>query len=285
MKIKNLVAILLTLALAFLGASCKAKEQKTIEYPAEVFGEVVESQPISVVSLSPALTEICYDLGFEMTLDGVSDFCTLKDEKDALSLGTAQNPDIKKLVSLKPQAVILSQPLAERDLKALLEADIDTYIFDTPKTKDELWHLYDQMGELFSGKAQGVKRARERYLPYKEKLQSISPILEGKTVALIPDKDIILKNKDGLIGIFIDALGGKIAVDEKALATAEVIIAGEKEKEENILQKEELKASPATKDKAILRLDFDTILRGGFDAIDDIEKFAKENAPKKEIEQ
>lgn len=272
--LSTVLALILSLSLTACGSATKGEK----EYPTEVCGEKIESQPISVVSLSPSLTEICYDLGFETTLDGVSDFCTLKDDKDALRLGTPQNPDIDGIISLKPDVVILNQPLLSSDYKKLLQADIKTVVFKTPTAENELWELYDQMGTLFSGKVTGEERAREKYNPYKEKLSNIKPIFDGKIVAFVPEKGIILTKDDGLIGIFLKTLGLELAKDEKALSSADLIIAGKNENLDTIFQKEELKASPAVKNKAGLKIDTDVLLRGGFDAISLLDDFANENA-------
>ena len=277
MKIKRLISLglVLTMALSFVG--CGEGRTENIEYPVQIYGETIETQPISVVSLSPSLTEICYDLGFEMTLDGVSNNCVLHDKTDAVFLGTAQNPNIEGILELKPDIVITNSPLTERDYKELLEADIKTIVFEAPKGIKEMWELYDDMGRVFSGKATGTDRAREKYEPYKYKIQKQKPIFDGAIAVFVPHSDIILKSENKLLEDFLAVLGARLATTDEEIKNAQIILAHKDADLEKVFGNELLKDSPAVKGKKAIAIDTDVLLRGGFDACQLIEDISMEN--------
>ena len=77
------MALLLLLSLA--GCAGKDKEESSSslpeesqpqEYPVSIGDETISAQPAKVISLSPALTEICFDMGYGTQLSGVSDYCS-----------------------------------------------------------------------------------------------------------------------------------------------------------------------------------------------------------------
>ena len=68
---------------------------------------VVPAAPQRVVSLSPAVTEIMFDLGAGDLLVGRTDFCVYPPEAEAIpSIGGISNLNIEKILSLNPDLVI-----------------------------------------------------------------------------------------------------------------------------------------------------------------------------------
>ena len=70
-----------------------------------------------IISLSPNITEILYSLNAGDRIAGVTDFCDKKG-KDAESVGGVLNPNIEKIISLKPDLII---SLPAENLKARIE--------------------------------------------------------------------------------------------------------------------------------------------------------------------
>ena len=84
MKQKRILPFLLAAAL-LLGltgcgdssdsSSLPEEEPENLEYPVSIGDETIPARPEKVVSLSPALTELCFDMGYGDQITGVSDYC------------------------------------------------------------------------------------------------------------------------------------------------------------------------------------------------------------------
>ena len=62
-----------------------------------------------IVSMTPALTEICYELGLEESLVGVTTYCDYPPEaKQKEKIGGFANPDHEKIIALDPDLVLVS---------------------------------------------------------------------------------------------------------------------------------------------------------------------------------
>lgn len=82
----------------------------------------LEETPKRIVSLSPALTETVFALGLGDRLVGVSNFCNRPEEaQDKEKVGDAFNLNTEKLVSLKPDLVLIA---GTRDAETQLEKDM-----------------------------------------------------------------------------------------------------------------------------------------------------------------
>jgi iron complex transport system substrate-binding protein len=85
-----------------------------------------ETAPRRVIPLAPALTEICFALGFGERVVGVTDFCRFPPAAtERPSVGGFLNPNLEKMVALRPDLVLLvpeEKPVGEQ----LARLDINT---------------------------------------------------------------------------------------------------------------------------------------------------------------
>lgn len=112
----------------------------------------VPEPPARVVSLVPSLTEALFDLGVGGRLVGVTHFCTRPAEGVAgvERIGGTKNPDIARIIGLRPDLVIANQEENRReDVEALTDAGIAVWV-TYPRTVREalnvLWnimHIFD----------------------------------------------------------------------------------------------------------------------------------------------
>lgn len=97
----------------------------------DAYGNVVtiEEEPETVVSVSPAITEIIYAVGGEDKLIGRSDYCDYPAEvADIQSVGPIDLPDTELIVSLEPDVVLASSIFSEEAYNALTDAGITVVI-------------------------------------------------------------------------------------------------------------------------------------------------------------
>ena len=283
---KKILSLFMALMLLCSFSAC-SKDKNENEYPAEILDAKIENQPMSVVSLSPALTEITYDLGFELTLDGVSDYCVMRNDDDAIKVGTMQNPKIDEIIKIKPDVVITNAPMTATDTNKLYQADIEILVVPVVTAVEGMWLQYDTLGTLYSGKVTGVERAKEKYEPYKQKLQGLSEE-NGKTSGerikglLIAKKDYAIATGDTLLGNLLEYIGieniagsgKKFEATDENLNTAQIIFISDDIDIADINADEKLKNSPAVKNKMVYQIDVDALLRGGFNSIEILEEMS-----------
>lgn len=96
-------------------------------YPVTVTGSdgtelTIEAEPEKIISLGPNITEILYAIGAEDKLKARTDYCDYPEGVSSIeSIGSLQEPDLEKIISLEPDLVIASTHVSD-DMKTQLEA-------------------------------------------------------------------------------------------------------------------------------------------------------------------
>ena len=69
---------------------------------------LLNHQPKRIISTSPSITEILFELGLKDRIVAVTDFCIYPEEACHLpSIGGVLNPDLETIISLTPDLIIL----------------------------------------------------------------------------------------------------------------------------------------------------------------------------------
>jgi iron complex transport system substrate-binding protein len=87
--------------------------------------------PRRVISLVPSLTESLFELGFGSSVIGITDYCThpSNDLTSLLRLGGPKNPNIKEIISLRPDLILVNkEENSRRTVESLLEAGMPVWI-------------------------------------------------------------------------------------------------------------------------------------------------------------
>jgi iron complex transport system substrate-binding protein len=125
--------------------------------------------PQRVISLSPNLTELVYDIGAQDQLVGDTDYCKFppgaeKKEK----IGGWINPNFEKIVSLKPD-LVLALTFDEKAIYTLKKLKIPMAIFNCDRVQNILEN-YDQLGRLL-GRTVQAQTARQALAERLEKIK------------------------------------------------------------------------------------------------------------------
>lgn len=116
--------------------------EDTFAYPltlTDAYGNevTVEEEPETIVTVSPALTEIVYALGGEDKLIGRSDWDDYPaDVFEVQSVGNIDMPDVELIVSLDPDVVLASSIFSEEAYNALTDAGITVVIIKDETSLD-----------------------------------------------------------------------------------------------------------------------------------------------------
>lgn len=102
----------------------------------------------SIVSLSPAMTEIIYALGAADNLVGITTFCNYPQATEKIyKVGDFSNPSIERIVGLKPDLVIVNLPEQARIKRELEKLDIDIFV-SSPSTLNDIYEEIIKIGHL-----------------------------------------------------------------------------------------------------------------------------------------
>ena len=203
MTYQKILALLLAFCLLLSLAACKKEEEEpeipeepvdpnfpiTLELEQETL--TLHEAPDSVVSLSPAITALFYDLGEEGILDGVSSYApNFADGKT--DCGTAQNVDLEAVKKLSPDLLFTDTILLDHQLTALQQMGAEVLYIPRPQQVDELYDRAELILLALYGKEDGAKKAEEFAAIWDEAWEPLNMFSEEEKVSalLLADLDL-----------------------------------------------------------------------------------------------
>jgi ABC-type Fe3+-hydroxamate transport system substrate-binding protein len=116
--------------------------------------------PQRIISLAPSVTEILFAIGVGERVVGISDYCNYPPEVTRVErVGGFADPDLEKIVTLKPDLVVAFGPIQIPVVHELEERGVRVF-WTYPRTMEEILSSFERMGELTGAPAAG-KQLRE----------------------------------------------------------------------------------------------------------------------------
>jgi iron complex transport system substrate-binding protein len=101
-----------------------------------------------IISLVPSITEILYFLGLEERAFGVTEHCNFPEEaKTKEKVGTFGQPQISRILSLKPDLVLADGALHRTIIEELRNAEIKV-LASTPSRLDDIFLIMSEIGRF-----------------------------------------------------------------------------------------------------------------------------------------
>lgn len=117
----------------------------------------IPAEPKRIISVAPSNTELLFALGKGSSLVGRSDFCDYPAEaKQITSIGGFAPPNYEKILSLKPDLVLLIGGSVEARTKLTEEYKLNTFVVD-PQNFEELYKSIQTLGKLVNAQPQAEK--------------------------------------------------------------------------------------------------------------------------------
>lgn len=150
---------MLVACVLLLAASCSSERetgvsQNTAAETREVTDEAgrrvrLPVRPERIVTLAPNLTEIVYAVGAGNRLVGNTTYCDYPPEaKQVAKVGDTMQPNIERIVALRPQLVLVSTASQlEAFTRQLNEQGIAVYVTD-PRSLEDVFRSIKTLGEL-----------------------------------------------------------------------------------------------------------------------------------------
>ena len=149
-------------------------------FPVTVRDVTIGAEPTRVVSLSPMLTDLICEYGYEDKLVGRSTNCIYSTTVLRLpDVGTAAQPKLEEIIKLSPEYVFTSQPLSEDALSWLSKNNIVVITLERPNSIQELTGLYSDLTVIFEGKLdEGLLKAAKNAQAFSDKLDELKLKIE-----------------------------------------------------------------------------------------------------------
>lgn len=180
-KFKNLL-LSIFIMLTFLFASCsgasKAPQQKNqaAAYPLTITDSynrqvTIDKRPERIVSVAPNITEIIAALNAKDRLVGRTDYCDYpQDISSVESIGSLMEPNIEKIVSLKPDIVIASSHFKKESLEKLEQLNVKVVVLNGAETFEGAYETIEKVGQVI-----GEKEAAEKIVSdMKKKVEEVT---------------------------------------------------------------------------------------------------------------
>lgn len=173
----------------------------------------LEEKPETIISLSPALTELVAELGAEDRLAGVSDYCDYPDAVASLErCGTSDRPNFDAIENQKPQLVLSSVPLSQDDTVRLQQMDVQVAVFPRVGDMDALEARYTGLATLLDGMEDGPENGAAVFAPLREDYEelraaakSIETPLSGIWLRAVP---LVMATGDTFEGMLLEEVLG-----------------------------------------------------------------------------
>lgn len=303
--IKNLTTILIAIGIIATFTACTSnnktnsssdtqKEAVQTVYPYTFTDSkenkiVVESEPKRIISIAPSITELVYALGKGDELIGRTDYCDYPEEAKAVqSIGSLKDPNIEKIIELKPDIVIASTHFKDDVAKKLEDLGIKIVVIKDSKSIDGAYESINQLGQILNAqdKAQEVVDSNKKKIEeIKEKVKSAETpstyyvVGFGKTGDYTATGDTFISEMINIAGgknIAQDATGWKYSLEKIIENDPEDIIISK-----NFVMKDQFMATDgykelsAVKNNKVFEIDDNLVNRQGPRIAEGVESLAK----------
>ncbi len=225
-RIKSLSVLFIALVMMFTFTACgsskkengdsASKEATTTAYPYTVKDSkgnevVIDKEPQRIISVAPNVTELIYALGKGDKLVGRTDYCDYPQEATKVeSIGSLTDPNIEKIIELKPDVVIASTHFKDDVAKKLGDLGIKVVVLYNSEDFDGVYNSVNTLGQILNA----GDKAKEVVTTIQNKVKDIKKVVEGKeapkvyyVVGFGKDGDFTATG-DTFVGQLIEMAGG-----------------------------------------------------------------------------
>lgn len=242
-----------------------------------------------VISLAPNLTEIVFAVGAGDRLVGRTSYCDFPPEaKPVAEVGDTLHPSLERIISLKPQVVLISTASQlEVFTQQLQTQNIAVFVTD-PHDLEGVFRTIAQIGDMLAKKEQAlalVQTLRQRTNAVEQAVKpkqpvrvfyqlSAEPLYTAGHDAFVTD----LMRRAGAISVTAELPGAwpKYSSESALAAKPEAIIlpTGGSMGAANSTVTEALRQSPAAQQGRVYKINDDHLVRPGPRAVDGLEEMA-----------
>jgi iron complex transport system substrate-binding protein len=289
LKIKSLLCLLVLLS------ACATPPKSAIENSREITDDAgrhvsLPQRVNRVISLAPNLTEIVFAVGAGDRLVGRTSYCDYPAEAKAVAeIGDTLHPSLERVISLKPQLVLISTASQlEVFTQQLQNQNIAVFVTD-PHDLDGVFRSIEQVGLILGHEEQAkllVRKLRDRANAVEQAVKqkppvrvfyqlSAEPLYTAGHDAFVTD----LIRRAGAVSVTAGVPGAwpKYSNESALAAKPEAIIlpTGGSMGTGNLTVTEALRQSPAVLEGRVYKINDDHLVRPGPRAVEGLEEMAR----------
>ncbi|MCM8710085.1 ABC transporter substrate-binding protein [Clostridium sp. SYSU_GA19001] len=192
-SMKKLITAVIAIVMIFTFAACKksnmegssAKTQKetlATKYPYTAKDSkgkevIIEKEPKKIISLAPSITELIYALGKGDELVGRTDYCDFPEEAAKVqSIGSLTEPNVEKIIELKPDIVVASTHFKDDVAKKLEDIGIKVVVLYDSNDFNGVYDIINTLGQIVNAQ----DKANELISSMKKKIEDVKEKVKGK---------------------------------------------------------------------------------------------------------
>lgn len=214
-----LIILIISFLSLFLSCGGEQKEapsiptqEKSLLTPDNIEETFPWNKPVRIVSLAPNITEILYSLGAEDCIVGVTSFCNYPSQ--ALSktkIGGFTKPNLEVIISLKPDLVICTPNVGNKDAVLNLIKHIDAKVLLVKaESLEDLYKTIEGIGKAIHEKEKALSLVRSIKMEM-ERFKSKAASLKRKKVLLsLSIEPVIAASANSYPGTLASIAGGDI---------------------------------------------------------------------------
>ncbi len=150
------------------------------EFPVDIGDIRVNDAPKAVVSLTPATTEMLFEMGYGSRVIGVSDYCDYPEKvEDKSRCGSALQPDFDAISQRPVDLVVSAVPLVESDLIRFQQADVPVLVLERGTSLEEIHQNYLDLALAMEGGISGQAAGEEFWNKLSDQLKEAQAL--GRT--------------------------------------------------------------------------------------------------------
>ena len=165
--------------------------------------------PKRIVSLSPAITEALYVLGLEDAIVGVTIYCQKPPRAQTKEkIGTLMEPDMEKIVSLKPDLILAMSLTSPKEIRKLKNLGLKVVTFQIPQDFNHLCDFFLQLGRIIGKEKDSKRLVKEAKDHVSEIAKKVASLPKPKVLIQIGSKPLFVATKKYFINDYLQFAGG-----------------------------------------------------------------------------
>ena len=304
-KRKNIISIILTVLVCFVFSACGSKatsnntnttkkETNSVVYPLKVIDSynrtvIFEKEPKRIITIAPNITEGIYALGKGGSLVGRSDYDDYPTQVLKVpSVGGLLQPNIEKIVELKPDVVIASTHFSKDVVKKLEDLNIKVIVLYGEENFTGVYDTMLKLGQVVNASDKAkliISNMKKKVANITNKVKNAKkPIVYyvagfGKSGDFTAGKDTFIGNMIEMAGgknAAEDVIGWKYSVEKLLEKNPDILICSKfYNSKKGIKATNGYKELKAVKSGKLLEIDENIIVRQGPRLADGLEEIAK----------
>ncbi len=122
-------------------------------------------QTQKIVSMSPSLTEILFEMGLGNNLVGVTNYCVYPPETAQIEkIGDFVNPNFERILDLRPDLIFAERWSSSRIVSRLRNAGLKVVEIQSPRSIDEIYQTILAVGQEVSQEEKAREMTRDMRL-------------------------------------------------------------------------------------------------------------------------